>query len=108
MKNSVFLAVCLLLFTVMPVHAGNDLDEIRNYEKRLLGQSREIEAQNVMHRLTQSEYQSLRSRWQSIQVKLRLAKADSKLTAGERLDLTNAMNALAVKIKGKAFNKTRP
>ncbi|MFM7468157.1 MAG: hypothetical protein ACKO37_01470 [Vampirovibrionales bacterium] len=93
---------------VLVTHAANDSEEIARYEKRLQGQSREIEAQNIRKRLTPSEYKILRQRWQTIQGKLRTAKADGSLTAGERLDLNNAMNALALRIKEKALNTKRP
>lgn len=79
----------------------------KEYQRRLDDQIREIQAAWTLRRLTSWEKDSLVGEWSRIQTALDRAVADGRMQLGERFDLTNGLNGLAVRIRSLSWNTTR-
>lgn len=79
----------------------------KEYQRRLDDQIREIQAAWTLRRLTIWEKDSLVGEWSRIQTALDRAVVDGRMQLGERFDLTNSLNGLAVRIRSLSWNTTR-
>jgi hypothetical protein len=79
----------------------------KEYQRRLDDQIREIQAAWTLRRLTAWEKDSLVGEWSRLQAALDRAVADGRMQVGERFDLTNGLNGLAVRIRSFSWNTTR-